>query len=153
METCRKFETPTGFFAHAEFYDFRTDNFLRIERAPGGAVVRALRDNLSNDEKNMFIRRLALEGFAPTRLQWLSPAGAHPPEEIKWVIDGSWVTVRLRLTRIVSRFLRPAVATVALFALVGLIGFVAFGIIERENARSLQSLAGAQVIPLTFKPR
>lgn len=123
MSTCSKFERPTGSYSRTEFYDFRTDNFLRVEKCDDLVTVRAMREPVPEQEKNLFIRRLALEGFLPEDCQGTKSAGRSSLTHIQWLIDASWVTLEHRAARLVSRYFRPLLASAGLILLIGALGF------------------------------
>lgn len=140
MNTCRQFEKPTSFFTHAEFYDFRTDNFLRVERILGQLVVRTMRDVPSEDERNYFLRRLALEGFIADQYRWPRQSYCLPADEVDWVTDVSWIGLGHQLKRLVARFWRPFLATTTLFSAMGLLAWCGFQLVDREHALIQQHL-------------
>ncbi len=140
MDTCRKFETPTDIFRQCEFYDFRTDNYLRVESTSGSVVVRLMGDGLSPRERDVFIRKLALEGFIPDRYQWFHGSGQAIHQEINWIIDASWIRFEHKLKRFCVRYCRPFVATTIVLALMVLLPCAGVRLIERQNSTAWSRL-------------
>jgi len=88
-----------------EFYFADLDNPILVEcLADGGVLIRAVRDNVSDQRKASFIRHLAAEGFIPDAHQWMRGALG-----VKWTIDHSWLTLpsvwRQRSGRLLFRLL------------------------------------------------
>jgi len=88
-----------------ELYHSLLDNLVQVKNCAGGVVVRLTRDNLTARAKTCLIRHLAVEGFIPDRYQWYSEDLTGPSLEVKWVIDGSWVTFQHQLKRLTTRVL------------------------------------------------
>lgn len=117
MEISRSVYAPVTRPTSVEFYSYSTDNLIRIENHPDRVVVRAMRDNLSEQARSAAIRQWALEGFIPDMYQWLAEAGVHG---VEWKVDTSWITPKWKATRLISRYGRPVIATTFMFLLLGL---------------------------------
>src|SRR5690349_973466 len=102
MKTFRNGYATTGVPTQAEFYYYRTDNLLRVENESGRVKVRAMRDNLTAEEKSAFVRQLASEGFIPDEFQDFSETKSTGDGRVRWEIDDSW-TLRLQPVRLISR--------------------------------------------------
>ena len=73
-----------------EFYLAELDNLILVENLEdGGVVVRATRDNVSDQRKMFFIRELANEGFIPDLFQWWNGDACG----LTWRVDRSWLSI------------------------------------------------------------
>ena len=126
-------QNSTGVPAHAEFYYYKEDNLIRVDNGPDGVVVRAMRDNFSEEDKSCFVQQLALEGFIPESFQRFPGGSFYDADEVTWLVDDSW-TLRVYPLRLVSRFGRPFIATAGMLLLLAATAFFGFRVIESTAA-------------------
>lgn len=119
MKIYKGVSAPVTQPAHFEFYNYATDNLVRVENRTDGIVVRSMHDNLSEAAKAAAIRQWALEGFISDIYSWLTE-DALKHASILWLVDRSWITPMWKLKRLISRFGRPLVATSFMIFLLGL---------------------------------
>lgn len=90
-----------------QFYFPDLDNIVLVECHPDESViVRASRNNVPDDRKIFFIRKLAAEGFIPDSYQWFSGSmdGANG---LLWIKDYSWLeTTQLAVKRKSNRAMK-----------------------------------------------
>src|SRR5258708_984500 len=98
-----------------EFYFPRFDNLILVENRPEGVIIRATRDNFSEQRKLFFIRELAAEGFIPDSYSWFSSSAVDTFLSVRWVIDRSWVGLHPKMTRRTNRCMRRVLLGVSLF--------------------------------------
>jgi len=96
--------SPVGF----DFYFPELDTLVLVECDDEDTViVRATRDNFSEQRKIRFIRNLAAEGFIPDAFQFYSGSAAGFPE-VRWSIDYSWLEIPEAVKRRANRFMGRA---------------------------------------------
>jgi hypothetical protein len=88
-----------------EFYFADLDNSILVENTESGTVIiRAVRDNVSEERKAFFIRQLATEGFIPDMFQWFHGATGEACG-VRWVVDHSWLKIPLVVKRRAATFI------------------------------------------------
>ena len=82
-----------------QFYLPDLDNIVLVECHEDETVtVRASKNNVPDQRKISFIRKLAAEGFIPDHYQWFS-GSAEGSNGVRWIKDYSW----LKTHKVVSR--------------------------------------------------
>ncbi len=76
------------------FRHYRPKNFIVVENWAEQVVVRALRDNFSEQRKRLFIRHLAAEGFIPDHYESLARRRDPDLPGVEWVIELQEPTAR-----------------------------------------------------------
>jgi len=88
-----------------EFYFPNLDTLLLVEHGSDDQVIiRATRDTFSQRRKTLFVKQLASEGFIPDSYQWFC-GFSETDEQIKWIVDCSWLEISPRLIRRTNRFM------------------------------------------------
>jgi hypothetical protein len=90
-----------------QFYFPDLDNILLVECHEDESVtVRASKDNVTDERKICFIRKLAAEGFIPDQYQWYS-GSTDGSVAVRWVKDYSWLKThqpsKRRSNRVMAR--------------------------------------------------
>lgn len=74
-----------------QFYFSDLDNIVLVEsHADESVTVRATKNNVSDQRKVFFIRKLAAEGFIPENYEWFS-GPTDGSNGVTWMKDLSWV--------------------------------------------------------------
>ena len=74
-----------------QFYFSDLDNIVLVEsHADESVTIRVTKNNVSDQRKNFFIRRLAAEGFIPEYYEWFS-GPTDGSGNVLWMKDLSWV--------------------------------------------------------------
>lgn len=94
---------------HFQFYFSDLDNIVLVECGEDESVtVRASKNNVSEQRKIFFIRKLATEGFIPDNYQWFS-GSTNGSNGVLWIKDYSWLKTHKvsnnRTNRIMRRLL------------------------------------------------
>jgi len=96
-----------------QFYLSDLDNVLLVEsHADESVTIRATRNNVSDQRKIFFIRKLAAEGFIPGNYEWFS-GPTDGSGSVLWIKDLSWVekttvAVKKKSNRFMARLLIAA---------------------------------------------
>jgi hypothetical protein len=69
------------------FFHPRPKNTLSVEHTTSGVIIRAARDNFSQQHKSCFIRYLADEGFIPDRYHWFSEQSSATAPDLEWLVE------------------------------------------------------------------
>jgi hypothetical protein len=82
-----------------QFYFPDLDNIILVECHEDESVtVRASKDNVPEDRKIFFLRKLAAEGFLPDNYQWFS-GSTDGSNGLLWIKDFSWLKTPEAITR------------------------------------------------------
>lgn len=74
-----------------QFYFSDLDNIILVEsHADESVTIRATKNNVSEQRKVFFIRKLAAEGFIPENFEWFS-GPTDGSNGVLWMKDLSWV--------------------------------------------------------------
>lgn len=74
-----------------QFYFSDLDNIVLVECGEDESVtIRASKNNVSEQRKISFIRKLAAEGFIPDEYQWFS-GSTDGSDGLRWIKDYSWL--------------------------------------------------------------
>lgn len=74
-----------------QFYFPDLDNIILVEcHEDGNVTVRASKNNVPDERKVFFIRKLAAEGFIPDNYQWFSGI-MDGSNGLRWIKDYSWL--------------------------------------------------------------
>lgn len=121
MKALRDSGPITAVPRRVEFYHHPLDRHFRIENHAADVDVRTDQPELSAPQRESLVRHWAAEGFIPEGCRWFfhreASGGIYA---VKWIVDGSWLQLRHRATRVRSRFLRPLLATAGTALLAGL---------------------------------
>jgi hypothetical protein len=88
-----------------QFYFSDLDNIILVECGGDESVtVRASRNNVSEQRKISFIRKLAAEGFIPDDYQWFS-GSTDGSNGLLWITDYSWLKTHQPSRKFANRFM------------------------------------------------
>jgi hypothetical protein len=91
-----------------QFYFSDLDNIILVECHEDERVtVRASKNNVPDERKIFFIRKLAAEGFIPDNYQWFS-GPMDGSNDVLWIKDYSWLEkTQQAVTRKANRIMGP----------------------------------------------
>ncbi len=104
-----------------KFYFVRRDCLVRVVNQGNKVIVRASRDNFSNQEKAFFIRHLGAEGFIPDEYQRFAKGRSEAVLRVQWCVDQSWINLDPAVR---ERAFHQVLCTLAAGALVWLISMI-----------------------------
>jgi hypothetical protein len=88
-----------------QFYFSDLDNIVLVECGEDESVtVRASKNNISEQRKVFFIRKLAAEGFIPDDYQWFS-GSTNGSKGLLWIKDYSWLKTHQPSRKFANRFM------------------------------------------------
>ena len=89
-----------------QFYFSDLDNIILVECGEDESVtIRASKNNVPEQRKISFIRRLAVEGFIPDDYQWFS-GSTDGSNGVRWIKDYSWLKTHQPSNRRANRLMR-----------------------------------------------
>ena len=91
MKTFRRIDIPFETPQQREFYDRRLDCLVRVQNLSSGVVIRTARADLPDRARESLVRYLAAEGLIPEVYRWYADGSHRSGQEVKWVVDASWV--------------------------------------------------------------
>jgi hypothetical protein len=125
-----------------QFYFSDLDNIVLVECGEDESVtIRASKNNVSEQRKISFIRKLAAEGFVPDEYQWFSGA-TDGSNGVLWIKDYSWLKThqpsKRRANRVVARLL--------LASCIFLVSIIRVLIVSNENDAAAKIKTKGQVM-------
>ncbi|HWD93420.1 MAG TPA: hypothetical protein VG938_13845 [Verrucomicrobiae bacterium] len=136
-----------------QFYFSDLDNIVLVEcREDESVIIRATKNNVSDQRKTSFIRKLAAEGFIPDQYQWFS-GSTGGSDGVLWIKDYSWLAAHRPSRKSANRFVGRLVAAASVLLICMMRVLVVSHHSPATVAQKTSPVIAASGAPIALQPR